>query len=521
MKRKFTSKIISVLIVLSLVFVPALSLSANASETGIIRDCPQIDIHGFMASDILKDMNDPEKGYVFNYAADDILNMLKKALPAILPDFLLNNWDGVASKLIPILEVFFDGMILNPDGTANGNSGLDFTYPSPDSITESSHLSFCYDWRLDPLDSAAKLNDYINYVLDCSGSDKVTITCHSLGGVITTSYVKLYGDEKIKSVVYDTTAVFGETYTGELLSGKLTLNADAIEYYLRFVFEGNDYELFLNGLMSILNDLGILDAVCLMGNDLIEKLSPIVLPQLIVPMFAGLPTIWAMVPDEYIDDAMDYVFGTVYENDKVDRSGLIEKIENFNTIVRADKTQTLKKLNDDVNMYVISRYGYSSIPVGPSYMSLTDSTIDTSRSSFGATTADYLSVLTDEQLAEFDPAYVSPDKMVYAGTCLFPDQTWLIKNYPHAESSGIADMIATLLYYDGQADINTFDEYPQFLKYNRAENSVSPFTAADAEDTKEYSFFDRILNIFSSMFSKIFSYIQAIFEMISDIQKSI
>ncbi|MCH5197873.1 MAG: hypothetical protein J1E34_03105 [Oscillospiraceae bacterium] len=521
MKKKSASKIISVILVISLVLVPIFSLSANAAENETVRDCPQIDIHGFMASHILKDKNDPSKGYVFEYSADDILSMLKKALPAMLPDFVLNNWEGVSNKLIPIFEVFFDGMILNPDGTANGNSGLEFTYPPRESITDSSKLAFCYDWRLDPIDSAAKLNDYINYVLECSGADKVTLTCHSLGGIITTSYIKLYGDKKIKSVVYDTTAVYGETYTGELLSGNLTLNADAIEYYLRFAFEGNEFELFLNGLISILNDIGILDAVCAMGNDLIEKLSPYVLPKLIVPMFAGLPTIWAMVPDEFLDDSLNYVFGTVYENDEVDRSGLIEKIENYNNLIRADKTQTLQKLNEDVNLYVISRYGYSSIPVGPSYMTLTDSTIDTKRSSFGATTADYLSVLTDEQLADFDPTYVSPDKMVYAGTCLFPDQTWFVKNYPHAESSGIADMMASLLYYDGQADINTFAEYPQFLKYNRNENSVSPLTAADVEATVEYTFFERMLNFISDFASKILAFIQVIADMVTGITSAV
>ncbi|MBQ7637663.1 MAG: hypothetical protein IJS90_02015 [Clostridia bacterium] len=521
MKKTFFAKIICCILVLSLVLAPSLSLGASAADRTIARDCPQIDIPGFMASEVLRDKTDPSKGEVFAYSVDDILNMLKEALPTILPDFLISNWDGVATKLIPVLEKFFDGMILNPDGTANGNSGVVFTYPSPDRINKNSKLTFRYDWRLDPLESAAQLNDFINYVLECSGAEQVCLTCHSLGGVVTTSYVKLYGDEKIKSVVYNTTAVYGETYTGELLSGKIVLNADAVEYYLRYLFDGNDYELFLNGLMSILNDLGILDAVCLLGNDLIEKLSPILLPKLVVPMFAGLPTIWDMVPDEYIDDAMEYVFGTVYADDDVDRSGLIEKIENYNTLVRADKTETLLKLQEDANMYVISRYVYSSIPVVPSYMSLTDSVIDNSRSSMGATTSEYRGVLTDEQLAEMDPKYVSPDNMVYAGTCLFPDQTWFIKNYPHSANSAIEDMMAALLYFDGQADVNTFEEYPQFMIFDRAEDAVVPYTLDNAEPEKEVSFFDRILNFFNSFVSVILTIMQSVADVVSGVKAEV
>jgi len=521
MKKSVITKIISVVLVLALVLVPILGLSADAADAKYVRDCPQIDIPGFMASEVLKDIDDPSRGAVFSYSAEDILNMLREALPAILPDFLISNWDGVATKLIPVLKVFFEGMILNPDGTANDNSGVVFNYPAPETITKNSNLDFRYDWRLDPIESAAQLNDFIDYVLECSGADQVCLTCHSLGGVVTTSYVKLYGDEKIKSAVYNTTAVYGETYTGELLSGKITLNADAIEYYLRYLLDGSDYEIFVNGLISILNDLGILDAVCALGNNLIEKLSPILLPELIVPMFAGLPTIWDMVPDEYIDEAMDYVFGTVYADSDVDRSGLIEKIENYNTLVRADKAETLKKLNEDANFYVISRYGYSSIPVVPSYISLTDSVIDTSRSSMGATTADYLSVFTDDQLSEMDERYVSPDKMVYAGTCMFPDQTWFIKNYPHASSGAIHEMMATLLYYDGQADINTFAEYPQFLKYDRANSTVVPYTAEDAEAATEYTFLDRFINFFGGFVNRILSLMRVIVDMITGIRKAV
>ena len=82
----------------------------------------------------------------------------------------------------------------------------------------------------------------------------------------------------------------------------------------------------MNGIVSVANGLGLLDFVCDFGNLALEKLSPILLPQIVVPLFAGMPSIWAMVPDEYLDASRDYVFNVIYKDDEIDRSGLIEKL---------------------------------------------------------------------------------------------------------------------------------------------------------------------------------------------------
>jgi len=82
-------------------------------------------------------------------------------------------------------------------------------------------------------------------------------------------------------------------------------------------------------------------------------------------------------------------------------------------------------------------------------------------------------------------------------------------------------MMATLLYYDGQADINTFAEYPQFLKYDRANSTVVPYTAEDAEAATEYTFLDRFINFFGGFVNRILSLMRVIVDMITGIRKAV
>lgn len=504
---------VALLLVSVLALMPLLSVGAAAKTTNV-RDIPEIHVTGFVASDIFVDKDDPSKGYIWEWSQDEIIDFVKSLLPPIVKYFMLSDWDGMADAIIPLALDFFDGVIPNPDGSAPGNTGVDFTYPAPNQISRSSHLDFHYDWRMDPVEVAAELNDFIDYVLECAGTDQVTLSCHSLGGVITTAYVSIYGDAKLRSVVYNTTAIYGETYTGELLSGQMVLNADAVQAYLEFAFEGNEYETLLNGIIKAINDMGLLDFVCQFGNIALEKLSPKVLPAVVVPLFAGMPAIWAMVPDEYMESSMDYVFNTIYKDDPVDRSGLIEKIENYNTLVREHKTETLQKLNEDANFYVFSRYGYSSIPIVPSYTSLSDSVIDTKYSSFGATTAEYGQTLSEEVLENADPKYVSPDKLVYAGSCMFPDQTWFFKNFPHATNAPLDEMITTLLYTDTQATVETYPEYPQFMKFDRETRTVSPLTATEA--AQSVSFWQKVQNFFTTLIDRLLLLFEQLTKLIAD-----
>ncbi len=82
---------------------------------------------------------------------------------------------------------------------------------------------FSYDWRQTNEDSALKLNEQIEYVLKDSKFDKVDLICHSMGGLVASSYVSKYSNEKIRKIItcgtpYEGAAViFNRTLTNKVL----------------------------------------------------------------------------------------------------------------------------------------------------------------------------------------------------------------------------------------------------------------------------------------------------------------
>ena len=49
-----------------------------------------------------------------------------------------------------------------------------------------------------------------------------------LGGLVMLTYFTLYGTDRVRSVCFNAAAVYGETYTGELMTGDLQISSDAL-----------------------------------------------------------------------------------------------------------------------------------------------------------------------------------------------------------------------------------------------------------------------------------------------------
>lgn len=495
MKSRKITRLIALILTLILALMP--STAALASSTDDSYVCPKIFVHGFMASDIYKncDSTDEEVGDV---TTEEILSMIAKCVPALTSFLVTKDWDKLGETVTPIAYDTFKKMTLDESGEARDNSGVDFEYPAPDTITKDSELYFTYDWRVDPLKSAAELDKFVDYVLECSGSDKVTLTGFSFGGVIVLSYLSVYGMEKVHGVLYNSTAIYGETYTGDLLTGQIELTADSVNEYLRFALDQSKYENLINGMIDILTAAGIYDLLLPLCDEILLHLSDYLIPGIFAPIFAGWLSIWAMVPDEYIDDAMDYIFNDVYGGTD-EHAGLIEKIENYNNTVRKNKTETLKESGEKCRVGVYSGYGYASILVTPSWNNIGDGVIDAKHTSFGATLSKYGETLSDEYIASVADEYISPDKTVDASTCLFPDRTWYIKGLKHGQGqeSKELDILANEIFFsDEVVTVYTFENYPRFL-VNDTENEVVR-TEKDGENSAIYS---------QSTFVKIFVYI--------------
>ena len=73
--------------------------------------------------------------------------------------------------------------------------------------------------------------------------------------------------------------------------------------------------------------------------------------------------------------------------------------------------------------------------------------------------------------------HVSWDYKIDASTCMFPEQTWIIKNLTHgyAIENGTLDILIWLLTADAQPTIHTDrTNYPQFILYNAYRRKLTP-----------------------------------------------
>lgn len=481
-------KLIALFLVVILATTP-LSVSIASAQSEV--NCPYIKVHGYMADAIYRVKNDPTSEILWPPSKEKILAVVEECVPALLEFLVTKNYDDLGDKIIGPLKELFSGANLDKNGLPSDGSGIVFNYPNKSSITKASRLKFAYDWRCDPMDIAVDLNNFIDYVLDASGCEQVVVDCHSFGGIVVETYTQLYGTEKLKSVCYNTPAIFGETYTGELLNAEIELTADSVTAFLKEMLGHGEYRKLLIGIFDILEASGITEDICELGTGIVENLGYEILGDILLPLFGSWPSVWAMVPASYIDRCMANIFDNIYRDNGIDYSGLINKIENYDANVRAKSKQTLLKQNETTNLYIFSRYGFSSIPVTPSWDYMSDSVIDTKYSSMGASCAPYNGTFSKEFLISHsnDP-YLNPDKTVYAKTCLFPDQTWFFRELHHSKNTAqIDEFIYKLLYYDGQATINTFEEYSQFLVFDVDTEIFAPDKGTVYE---KKTFFDKI-----------------------------
>ena len=493
--KKIGCLILSVLLVIS-VAMPAFA----AADTNV---CPTVHINGIMSSRLYADKDDSSTIMPLP-EADDLTAIIKEKLfPALLNYCITQDIDALAKVITDELNVMFKDYFNNPDGTPVGNSGVKLNYPSASSIKMNSKLQFAYDWRGDPFVIAAELNDYINYILDSTGSDKVALTCHSLGSVVVTTYLSVYGDDKVSGIVFDTPAMQGVTYVGDLLCGEICMDAQGVMTFLESVLGEAETEKLVKEGLAVLNLGPVPELFIGFLDDVLQKLAPTGFKETLIPMFSRWLTIWALTPDNRVEEAMEYLFGDATDEDTLI---LKSKIESYNEIVRKNRTENLLKFDEKGKLAVISRYGYSSLPLTSSWENLSDTVMDVKYNSLGATTVKAGEHFSDEYLAGKDMKYISPDLTVDASTCLFPEKTWFIKKLEHSKNSALYDYYPLFLFSDEEVTCDNF-ALTRFSVYDAQTKEVSADKVVH-EAEKEPAPMNKILRFLTSLldfFRKLFS----------------
>ena len=205
------------------------SLNQNNKNKALSLDSlPVIYIPGIMGSPLYNDAND-----------DDILEDLEKAWIGVQFWTTLLDTNGIDPlfseyniKVAPIrndtantlrdefeeepldlFKGFFDNM------EANGYILDD----NDDDFSEGENLfCFSYDWRKDNAYNAELLSEFIDSVMNWTGSDQVNLVAHSMGGIVAKTSINLFDKSRIKKLVFIGTPHLGapEVLT-VMLTGKL------------------------------------------------------------------------------------------------------------------------------------------------------------------------------------------------------------------------------------------------------------------------------------------------------------
>ncbi len=484
-------------LILSFILIFTMALPVFAADT-VNQTCPTIYIPGISTSVLYKDRNDTSTAFAYP-TVEELTEIIKNdLLPTLLTYIATGNSDPFANEFSDLANYVFADYFNNPDGTPQGNSGAYVSYPSY--VSKNSRLIFNYDWRGDPLVIAEELDKFINHVLAKSGSDKVAIQCHSLGSVIATTYLTVYGDDKVMGMVFDSPGLYGVTYVGELLCGNPEIASDALTRSIKDLLGENEYKALISSTLDMLMLTGITDDATGFLNKLIEKASPILYEKTLVPLFACWPTIWALTPDDYIDDGMDYIFSG-YTGEDADL--LKAKITAYNETVRESKEETLVNFDADSKLAIIARYGYAGLPVTPAWNIPSDTVVDTKSASLGATTAAFGTHFNDTYLEGKDMSLISPDRTIDASTCLFPEKTWFIKNIMHSETDITRPIHSELLFGKEEATVENF-RLPRFMIYDASTEALledATVFEEPKEETKGGSIFRKVINFFTALFN--------------------
>lgn len=492
-------KIVSIIICISLMLTLAVPAFAGV-EAG--EQCPVIYVPGIATSKIYVDKDNP--GETVNEPDKDVLTELIKEeiLPAFIVYSATKDIDKLAYTVSGVLNETFSTWFNNPDGTPKGNSGVINTYPEADSIKGGSQFRFSYDWRGDPLVIAGELDEYINYIIQNSEYDKVAISCHSLGNVIVLTYLSLYGSSKVAGLVMDSPAIEGVAYVGDLLCGEIEITAEGVLTFLKGTLGENDYEELIISSLDILEMAGLSDLAIDFFNDAVKKMSPVLFKETLMPIFGYWLTIWAMVPADRVEEAMEFVLNN-YGKEQ-DLSALMQKIEAYNTLVRNNRKETLLSFDEAGRVAVISRYGYTCFPITPSWELVGDAVIETESTSFGAVTAPLGEYFSESYLEGKNAEYISPDKTVDASTCLFPEKTWFIKDILHEETQYTKELNMQLLFGEEEATCDNFI-LPRFSVFDR-ENETFVEDNTEPQKAVKLTPPERLFNFLKALFEKIIAF---------------
>ena len=465
--KKVLSVFLSVVLI-SLTVIPAFAVEEKCN----CGDAPIIYVAALGSGTLTLDAGTKNERVLFRPDTSYIIGELTPVVSAAADLLNTGDYDAFGDVLIECVMKIFGDLALDKDGNSSSRVTCEEFHPTDEVPHSLDHnYYFGYDFRLDPIENAKKLHEYIEEVKALTKHDTVQFRASSMGGVTTMSYIKLYGTKDIETIIFQCCPLLGTAVAGELYTGRVELNADAIERYAAQAMPELEND-FLGGmvymLLEMLSVAGLLDGLVEIGDDLILNLKDRVFNEALIPMFATMPGIWSFVPHEYYEVAKVFM-----KLDPVKNAKLIERIDFYHYEVQqsAEKLINESKANG-TKFYNVVGYNMQRTPLVSAYLNDSDGTVDTKYASLGATCATIIGYLPEDyqQQRYTDKDFISPDLRIDASTSIMPESTWFIKDMMHSSThDGHGEMYKWMFSSKEQLTVFSNRNYPQFMQ-NDVEN---------------------------------------------------
>lgn len=460
---------------------------------------------------------------------DDDNSALYEAIGNVLMPFLregilFNKWDNYYAALQTEIGELFGDALLDGNGEPIAGTGLSESRKNEIEWLKKTDRKigkgyyglddywFNYDWRLDPLYTADLFNDFVDAIKETTGSEKVSIISSCLGTSVVTAYITKYGMDDIHGIAFDGGVSYGSEVISESISGQFAVNGEAIE---RVLVDCAHYGLFDVGsfvmkTIDLATASGLLDGVVGVTKvTLYYRIARGVTSALALSTFYTWPSYWSAVTSEDLDTALEYVFGKEGSEKRDEYAGLIEKINNYDEVVRQHIPEIMQSIKDSgANLAIMAKYGSQMIPVCESADMVSDQIASVHRASFGATTSDVCETLSDEYIAQQvkkgDAKYISPDLQIDASTCMFPDYTWFYKGASHSHwTSYEMKILYDVVTASEQLTVDDF-EYTQFIVYDNENDHAEAMTEENCNTEawsteKPETIIEKIIAFFNSL----------------------
>ncbi len=498
-------KCISLILVIVLVAACCTCVIASAVE---YNHLPKIYVNG-VGSRAVYMADDPDKKPVFFPLNSDLLIENLKNFKKYIEDSAKNLDPDIIYNLV--YNLMWDtcgGSVLDTDGISpKFNSTID---PCPLDYKGNGEYHFNYDSRLDPVDLAHQLYEYIGWVQEHSGSDRFELVGSSYGTAVLVACLKEHPDilEYADSVLLCVPTVAGMEFVGELFSGNVNTDAVLLKDYLSNMLGNDDLSL----LLSILLKTGTLDFIV---EDALEPAIKAVLLEaakdIVHDIFATFPSMWSYIKDDYFYDALEYLYGENYADPNHEYAGLIARVTYYHEEVMMKTDEIFASLNEkNIHTGLVVKYDVPLIPLTEKSNLMGDNLVTVEAASFGAFSSRYGETLPEDYQQKLYTDYnmISPDRCIDASTGAYPFNTWYIKGLDHGtRTNGYYKLMNTIVY--NNLNIHTDENYPQFLVLAEDGDSIIPLKETEPE--KKPTFIEECITLLRRIIEILIKKIQSLF----------